>query len=128
MLVFFSSYEGWDYPFRPEGEISHDADELLRLWRKGQQVESKTEILAERSEDVSTEEAGDTLEMDAKSPLLGHQNGGCQTNGNLATFEVKQEMLKASPSTLAQTVTIGGGKEESPTLPKKKSGGCCTLM
>ena len=35
VLFVCSSYEGWDNPFRPEGEISHDADELLRLWKEG---------------------------------------------------------------------------------------------
>ncbi len=28
-------YEGWDNPFRPEGELSHEAEELLRMWREG---------------------------------------------------------------------------------------------
>ena len=26
----FRSYEGWDNPFRPDGEISHEAEELLK--------------------------------------------------------------------------------------------------
>jgi hypothetical protein len=34
-LLIFSSYQGWDNPFRPEGEISHDAEEILRLWKEG---------------------------------------------------------------------------------------------
>merc|ERR1719277_969376 len=29
------SYEGWDNPFRPDGEISHEAEELLRQWKRG---------------------------------------------------------------------------------------------
>ena len=34
-LSSFSSYEGWDNPFRPDGEISHEAEELLKLWKEG---------------------------------------------------------------------------------------------
>ena len=34
-LLIFSSYQGWDNPFRPEGEISHDAEEILRLGKEG---------------------------------------------------------------------------------------------
>ncbi len=42
MLIFLClssrssyDYEGWDNPFRPEGELSHEAEELLRMWREG---------------------------------------------------------------------------------------------
>ena len=34
-LRYFRSYEGWDNPFRPDGEISHEAEELLRQWKRG---------------------------------------------------------------------------------------------
>ena len=34
-FYFCSSYQGWDNPFRPEGELSHDAEEILRLWKDG---------------------------------------------------------------------------------------------
>ena len=28
-------YEGWDNPFREEGEVSQDAQTIIRLWREG---------------------------------------------------------------------------------------------
>ena len=34
-LISFRSYEGWDNPFRPDGEISHEAEELLKQWKRG---------------------------------------------------------------------------------------------
>ena len=40
----FRSYEGWDNPFRPDGEISHEAEELLKQWKRGTAVGETPEV------------------------------------------------------------------------------------
>ena len=35
ILALFSESEGWENPFQPEGEVSQDADYILRLWKGG---------------------------------------------------------------------------------------------
>ena len=55
--LFYSSYQGWDNPFRPEGELSHDAEEILRLWKEGRRDFSL--LLNEAKEDDEDEEDDD---------------------------------------------------------------------
>lgn len=38
----FREEEEWDNPFQPEGEVSHDADLILQLWKGGVEVSKET--------------------------------------------------------------------------------------
>merc|ERR1712008_488855 len=88
-----NSYQGWDNPFRPEGEISHDAEEILRLWKEGKRDFSL--LLKDKEGDEYDEEenknelhsmnASDELDS-GKEPLLNNgigtqQNGKATKNG-----------------------------------------------
>ena len=118
MFFHFSSYEGWDNPFRPEGELSADAEEILRLWKEGKPLRLESEAEDDDATD-SDFKATELMKNDKNhndcEPLLSHQNG---INGSKKT-EVKSMMASSQPSK-AEKVNL----EAEP----KKKRGCCSLM
>ena len=117
-VFHFSSYEGWDNPFRPEGELSADAEEILRLWKEGKPLRLESEAEDDDATD-SDFKATELMKNDKNhndcEPLLSHQNG---INGSKKT-EVKSMMASSQPSK-AEKVNL----EAEP----KKKRGCCSLM
>lgn len=141
-----NSYQGWDNPFRPEGEISHDAEEILRLWKEGKRDFSL--LLKDKDGDEYDEEenkneldsmdhsmnASDELDS-GKEPLLNNgsgigtqQNGKAIKNGQNGVKKANNnktslvDVKTTSVQQKSEKVTLMGGDE-----PKKKQG-CCSLM
>ena len=80
-----SSYEGWDNPFQPEGEISRDADELLRLWKEGKLKGAGLNGVIPSSPDPppsSNTGLPDPSDETAKTPLLTDTNTAMVTFSN----------------------------------------------
>ena len=148
--MYFSSYEGWDNPFRPEGEISHDAEELLRLWRLGkledqsrknsQSCNNNDKIVTPKGTPKHTngKVANSNNTDDASEPLLAqngnHKNGvspaAASTTNTSSTFEVKRETVGINQQPQhSQPVTINDKTRGDVTdSPKKKTDGCCSIM
>ena len=149
-LSYFSSYEGWDNPFRPEGEISHDAEELLRLWRLGK-LEAQNRKNSSQSNNNNDDVTGSCKgtpkhtngqvsscknDDDGTEPLLNHQNGGHKngvtptgTSVGTSTFDVKRETIGIqNQQQHSQQVTLNDAKGEMSSPQKKKTDGCCTVM
>ena len=150
IFSYFSSYEGWDNPFRPEGEISHDAEELLRLWRLGkledqsrknsQSCNNNDKIVTPKGTPKHTngKVANSNNTDDASEPLLAqngsHKNGvspaTASTTNTSSTFEVKRETVGINQQPQhSQPVTINDKTRGDVTdSPKKKTDGCCSIM
>ena len=115
----FSSYEGWDNPFRPEGELSADAEEILRLWKEGKPLRLDSEVEEDDDATDSDFKATELMKNDKNhndcEPLLSHNQNGI--NGKKT--EVKSMMASSQPSK-AEKVNL----EAEP----KKKRGCCSLM
>ena len=134
MLSCFSSYEGWDNPFRPEGEISHDAEELLRLWRLGKLDEqNKNNLQSDNNNEDNSTCKGTPKHPNGK--ISNNNSESCsgspfQQNGaHSSTFEVKRETVGSKQqSQQLQQVTINDGKVDNQDPQKKKTGGCCSIM
>ncbi len=124
MFTFFSSYQGWDNPFRPEGELFHDAEEILRLWKEG-----KLRDIDILSKDSRSPEA-ELLLASGESPT---GNDGTDSaviaNGNSSSSN-KNGTTAASKSVVAEVTThkvASSTKAEKADEVKKKKG-CCSLM
>ena len=130
-MFFCSSYQGWDNPFRPEGELSHDAEEILRLWKDGKLKDFSLLLKAggggnNNPDQDKEDEVDNTTKAMAKEPLL--KNGTPQNGQSKSSFGVadnnggmkgQQQPRQQSRSEKAK---IGDADE-----PKKKQG-CCALM
>ena len=148
-LVFFSSYEGWDNPFRPEGELSHEAEELLKLWKQGKlkthpnDPNSSSKAADQQETEASVVDSAAAAAAAAKTaadtdPLISdqtpsdggkvkqQQNGGESSlkNGGKsgAPVEVKRENMPQLVN--PKHVTLGGKDKLEP----KKKKGCCSIM
>lgn len=141
-----SSYEGWDNPFRPEGQLSHEAEELLRLWREGKlkhadgtPIKDEPDAAFLESTAQAQKNQSNNLQANGKSSLAnpgssgvkganegnGNSSNGDMKNGGkpLTTDTVKREnMPQLGTPGRVQHVTLGDDKG-----PKKKKG-CCTIM
>ena len=130
-----SSYEGWDNPFRPEGELSNDAEDILRLWKEGKLKDVSLLLKAkEESEKLKMADHEDQLDSQGQleQPLLtsngsttsqnGVKNGTSTKNGGQKTITEHVKTSSAPGPLRSEKVTVMGGDE-----PKKKQG-CCSLM
>eukprot|EP00095_Tigriopus_kingsejongensis_P010903 maker-scaffold348_size200312-snap-gene-0.29 protein:Tk10903 transcript:maker-scaffold348_size200312-snap-gene-0.29-mRNA-1 annotation:"hypothetical protein DAPPUDRAFT_113413" len=128
-----SSYEGWDNPFRPEGQLSHEAEELLRLWRAGKLKNADGTPMTDEPDAA-------LLESTAQAQKQGRQPNGNSVSGGGGNNDMKNGSGgKPPPSTLVDTVKkenmpqLGApGKVQHVTLgddngPKKKKG-CCSII
>ena len=145
-MSYFSSYEGWDNPFRPEGEISNDAEELLRLWRLGKlEEQSRKNSQSNNNNDKNMTPKGTPKHTngqvassnldDASEPLLkqnGEHKNGVAPSGSTthtSTFEVKRETVGVQQQPQhSQNVTINDMKGDISEPQKKKTDGCCSIM
>ena len=132
-----SSYEGWDNPFRPEGELSHEAEELLRLWKQGKLKKGEVAAAAAAAAAGDTPDGKEVSKKDA-----GTTNGGVNTssngkaagggaNGGTVDVVVKKEVAPVSHK--PQHVNIkdsdaAAAAAAAAAEPKKKKQGCCSLM
>jgi hypothetical protein len=133
-----NSYQGWDNPFRPEGELSHDAEEILRLWKDGKLKDFS--LLLKASSSHSNNNSADVDKADEvdntttithslcsttkdSEPLLKNgtpQNGQSKSSFGVADNGMKGQGQQTRPR--SEKVKIGDVDE-----PKKKQG-CCALM
>jgi hypothetical protein len=129
-MAFFSSYQGWDNPFRPEGELSNDAEEILRLWKEGKLKDMalllKDHNNANMEDDDDNGSGNDVVDNNStKQPLLQHHQNGdgkaSSKNGNPKQLvDIKSSSVNQQQPLKSEKVTIGNE-------PKKKHG-CCSLM
>ena len=131
--LFCSSYQGWDNPFRPEGELSNDAEEILRLWKEGKLKDFS--LLLKANNNSSANEPSDKAEATddvdntkaaaatSSEPLLknGSASAGPSQNGSSVKSNHYQNSNQSQPLRSSEKVKIGGDE------PKKKQG-CCALM
>ena len=156
-FFLYSSYEGWDNPFRPEGELSHEAEELLKLWKQGKLKSHPGDPSSPNSRAVQKQGGGDGEEEDeavtataaaaavsspssfpSQAPSDGQkvkqQQNGDSSNlknggkgGGGAPVDVRRENMPQLVN--PKTVTLGGGGRKDQLEPtKKKTGGCCSIM
>ena len=131
--LFCSSYQGWDNPFRPEGELSNDAEEILRLWKEGKLKDFSLLLKANNNSSANepsdkaeaTDDVDNTKAATATSsePLLknGSASAGPSQNGSSVKSNHYQNSNQSQPLRSSEKVKIGGDE------PKKKQG-CCALM
>ena len=125
-FLLYSTYQGWDNPFRPEGELSHDAEEILRLWKDGKLKDFSLLLKAggggnNNPDQDKEDEVDNTTKAMAKEPLL--KNGTPQNGQSKNLVDSSKSSMAAQQQPLrSEKVKIGSGDE-----PKKKQG-CCSLM
>jgi len=126
-----NSYQGWDNPFRPEGELSHDAEEILRLWKEGKLKDFSLLLKAKEDKNGPDSLDGGQDHSSDNDPLLlnnSHEHGpsnGVMKNGSSGKNGIITDNVKTSqmpPPLKSEKVTVMAGDG-----PKKKKG-CCSLM
>lgn len=121
-ISFCSSYyEGWDNPFRPEGELSHEAEELLRLWKEGKLKKAPPEA----ENDVNAPHSPSNKQQQNGS-------GNSTQQQQQQQVEVKREKVPGLGKVHQVHLDGGGDGVDGSGIPekepKKKKQGCCSLM
>merc|ERR1712183_31318 len=100
-----NSYQGWDNPFRPEGELSHDAEDIVKLWKEGKRdfsllLKAKEDENNEILDPDETDSMNQTSLTDCKEPLLNsthtQQNGKAAKNGTMSNNKNGLDKVKTS--------------------------------
>ena len=116
--------EEWDNPFQPEGEVSHDADLIIQLWKGGKLTESEdlqqnleSLALSEKESEIdddSDRESNENVDDNSK-----HGNG---VNGFKPSSPSKKPVINSSD--VGYLVMINGPEKHKNKI-KKHS---CDLM
>jgi len=121
--------EEWDNPFQPEGEVSHDADLILQLWKGGKLGEDT--LAANLAKAASAESSLASSPQHTGSPrdtptlLNGKENGtvvgddtGSQMENGFATVNGGHDIAKNGKVSLANGSPVKGIKhEQGPGFP-----------
>merc|ERR1711874_339847 len=103
-----NSYQGWDNPFRPEGELSHDAEEILKLWKEGKRdfslllkaKEGENNEMMDPDDETDSMNHVDQSLTDCKEPLLNstntQQNGKAAKNGTMTNNKAHLDLKTSS--------------------------------
>ncbi|XP_039286859.1 uncharacterized protein LOC111064276 [Nilaparvata lugens] len=124
-----STDSGWDNPFRPDGDLSREADEIVQLIKGGKQLTTQTHAQAHEVDGSAV-----TVNGSAASPLLSavsatttsqQQSPAKGVNGTSPTD-------KSAPATAAvelQRVTPNDASQvEHVVLKKKPKCKCCVIQ
>ncbi|XP_012279328.1 uncharacterized protein LOC105699138 [Orussus abietinus] len=149
-----STDSGWDNPFRPDGDLSREADEIVELIKGGKPItptpgqnapplpgcETPANSQAEvdsSSSPLLNSAANSTNRPPNSSPRLSQGNGNA--HGTSAKGSANQQPVneKVGPATNAATVEVGRVTSQGPgdasqvehvTLKKKPKCKCCVLQ
>lgn len=118
-----STDSGWDNPFRPDGDLSREADEIVELIKGGKPITPTPGAL------TSPGSPTPALQAQHSSPVTStpHKNGANGANGSAAAAKDK-----GSPGNVDVTRgTVTGGDQaqvEHVTLKKKPKCKCCIVQ
>lgn len=122
-----STDSGWDNPFRPDGDLSREADEIVNLIKGGKPITPTGEHLllngSNEANGVTVVDGATKLEA---SPLLNQSNGTKSPQKGAANGEATKD---SQPQVSNQTVP--GPQSASCVVideKKKKSCKCCVIQ
>lgn len=142
-FLFYSTESGQDNPFRPDGDLSREADELVELLKGGRPI---SEVLKSKEEVQRAEISGAALaaspgSRNASSPSSpkgtdAADGGGGRTNGNLTEQESggKRTSGASSPGAVevqrAVVAPVAGAESqvEHVVIKKKSKCQCCVIQ
>ncbi|CAO1382298.1 unnamed protein product [Diamesa tonsa] len=131
-----STESGWDNPFRPGGDLSREADEIVNLIKGGKPITPTGDLNLLNGNGLHEDMNGTTVVDGATkqevSPLLSQQNGTKTTSpqkGNPLNGDATQTTQQ--PQTQVANQTIAGPQAASHVVideKKKKSCKCCVIQ
>ncbi|KAL7030239.1 hypothetical protein ACKWTF_006585 [Chironomus riparius] len=133
---FNSTDSGWDNPFRPDGDLSREADEIVNMIKGGKPITPTGDqsLLANGTHVDDSHDANGTAVVDSAmtkleaSPLLSQQNG---TKSPQKTTTVNGDATKDAPQTQVSNQTVPGPQSASHVVideKKKKGRACCVIQ
>jgi hypothetical protein len=111
-----SAESGWDNPFRPDGDLSKEADQIVELIKEGKPINDETL----RSKSPSVNETMNSITLtnnQLNASPKGKGANGSTSNGGGGPVEVQHGVV--APAAQA-------GQVEHIVLKKKK--GCCVIQ
>ena len=123
IIIIFSSKavdEEWDNPFQPEGEVSHDADLIIQLW-KGRKLSDNCEDLHENMKTLALDTTEDSEESD-DTPSDTTDSQKC--NGSNGTHETTPAPVINNSDSINYIVIMNNEAEKHKNKIKKH----CNLM
>ena len=115
-----STDSGWDNPFRPDGDLSKEADEIVELIREGKPI---TPTQSTNPAGKLPEENGSAVKQSAPSANAAapaKANGSAPTESPVVTGVEVQHCTTARPTDASQV--------EHVVIKKKPKCKCCTIQ
>ena len=120
MFYFSESEEGWENPFQPEGEVSQDAEMILRLW-KGGNLDTDLETALAQLHKEKVEEMEEVV-AEVEVPEVPEDQEGNQSTASKP--ETKEDTRPTSERINTDTRLVQNEKLKHKNLLKK----LCSLM
>lgn len=113
LFIFFSTDSGWDNPFRPDGDLSREADEIVERIKEGKPITPTPGNGTLKSDEVDATKANQL----SASPQKG-SNGTANCSDKPGVVDVQRTVV--SPS--------NGGEAEAVVIKKKPKCKCCVIQ
>lgn len=118
VFLFHSTDSGWDNPFRPDGDLSKEADEIVELIREGKPI---TPTQTTNPTGKLLEENGSAVKQSVSgSNAANKANGSAPTENSVVTGVEVQHCTTAKPTDASQV--------EHVVIKKKAKCKCCTIQ
>jgi len=136
-IVTRPEYEGWDNPFRDEGEVSRDADRILRLWKEGRLTGNLQDLLrgagaspCHRTSSLTSSTTGLQQQQQERQ-----EEERTSTNDHVSRLQNGHQREPPAPqhqsggiSQGSTPAAVGSGEPHETKANKKNSAGCCSVM
>jgi len=137
-IVTRPEYEGWDNPFRDEGEVSRDADRILRLWKEGRLTGNLQDLLRGAGASPchrTSSPASSTTGQQQQQQERQQEEERTSTNDHVSRLQNGHQREPPAPqhqsggiSQGSTPAAVGSGEPHETKANKKNSAGCCSVM
>ncbi|CAG7834491.1 unnamed protein product [Allacma fusca] len=112
-----STESGWDNPFRPDGDLSKEADQIVELIKEGKPINDETLRSKSPSVNETMNSVSYTNALNASPKGKGANGSAPNGAGGSGSVEVQHGVVAPA---------VGAGHVEHVVIKKKK--GCCVIQ
>ncbi|KAJ8897046.1 hypothetical protein PR048_002392 [Dryococelus australis] len=134
-----STDSGWDNPFRPDGDLSREADQIVELIKGGKPITPTPGSVAPKLPSVSDDTTDGRVSVEPVSPAVAPpavaatpkpQKAAGGANGAAPCTEEKQQSAAAPVEVKRETVVppSDASQVEHVVLKKKPKCKCCVIQ
>lgn len=133
-----SADSGWDNPFRPGGDLSREADEIVNMIRGGKPITPTEEDIVRNGDSKHEDESSNTIIEDASDQIKITQSQAAQNGTKSSSVQgsgaakppITTDSNGTSSAQVSKKVVPGPSSASHIIIDEKKNAkkGCCSIQ